>query len=35
MKNPKMILFDYGGTLMSEPDFDPESGNAAIFRIYT
>jgi putative hydrolase of the HAD superfamily len=35
MNKPKMILFDYGGTLMSEPDFDPESGNAAIFRIYT
>ena len=26
-----MILFDYGGTLMSEPDFDPASGNAAIY----
>lgn len=28
---PKMILFDYGGTLMYEPDFSPSSGNAAIY----
>ena len=31
MNRPKMILFDYGGTLMSEPDFDPNNGNAAIY----
>lgn len=28
---PKMILFDYGGTLMYEPDFCPSAGNAAIY----
>ena len=31
MNKPQMILFDYGGTLMSEPDFDPANGNAAIY----
>lgn len=31
MKQPKMILFDYGGTLMYEPDFCPEAGNKAIY----
>lgn len=28
---PKMILFDYGGTLMYEPDFCPSAGNTAIY----
>jgi putative hydrolase of the HAD superfamily len=28
---PKMILFDYGGTLIYEPDFNPHGGNAAIY----
>lgn len=28
---PKMILFDYGGTLMYEPDFCPSAGNKAIY----
>ena len=28
---PKMILFDYGGTLMDEPDFDPLQGEKAVF----
>lgn len=28
---PKMILFDYGGTLMYEPDFDPVKGSEALF----
>lgn len=28
---PKMILFDYGGTLMYEPDFCPSAGNEAIY----
>lgn len=28
---PKMILFDYGGTLMYEPDFSPARCNTAIF----
>lgn len=31
MQKPKMILFDYGGTLMYEPDFDPANGNKAIY----
>lgn len=31
MNNPKMILFDYGGTLMYEPDFEPMNGNKAIY----
>lgn len=31
MNKPKMILFDYGGTLMYEPDFMPENGNKAIY----
>lgn len=26
-----MILFDYGGTLMYEPDFEPVNGNKAIY----
>jgi len=28
---PKMILLDYGGTLMYEPDFSPSAGNTAIY----
>jgi len=28
---PKMILFDYGGTLLYEPNFCPSAGNAAIY----
>ena len=31
MNNPKMILFDYGGTLMYEPDFETFNGNKAIY----
>ncbi len=31
MKKTKMILFDYGGTLMYEPDFEPSNGNKAIY----
>jgi putative hydrolase of the HAD superfamily len=31
MNKPKMILFDYGGTLMYEPDFEPANGNKAIY----
>ena len=31
MNKPKMILFDYGDTLMYEPDFDPLNGNKAIY----
>lgn len=30
---PKMILFDYGGTLMCEPDFNSRRGNEALFRL--
>jgi len=32
MKYPKMILFDYGNTLLSEPDFDTLRGEQALFR---
>ena len=32
---PKMILFDYGGTLMYEPDFSPARCNTAIFPYIT
>ncbi len=28
---PKMILFDYGGTLMDEPDFNALNGEKAVF----
>lgn len=31
MKQPKMVLFDYGGTLIYEPDFCPSAGNMAIY----
>ena len=33
MNIPKMILFDYGGTLLYEPDFNPRRGNEALFRL--
>ena len=32
MNKPKMILFDYGGTLIYEPDFEPMNGNRAIYQ---
>lgn len=31
MKKPEMILFDYGGTLMYEPDFCPSAGNMPLY----
>ncbi len=31
MTKPVMILFDYGGTLLYEPDFDPAADNRAIY----
>lgn len=31
MTKQKMILFDYGGTLMYEPDFEPANGNRSIY----
>ncbi len=31
MKRPEMILFDYGHTLLYEPDWDPERGDRALF----
>ncbi|MBR4320147.1 MAG: HAD family hydrolase [Oscillospiraceae bacterium] len=31
MNKPKMILFDYGGTLLYEPNLNPDAGNKAIF----
>ena len=30
MKKPKMIMFDYGQTLISETGYDPEKGTAAV-----
>ena len=33
MSTPEMILFDYGGTLMYETDFNTLRGNAAIFDV--
>ena len=29
---PELILFDYGNTLVTEPDWNPEKGNAALFK---
>ena len=29
---PRMILFDYGGTLMDEPAFDALAGEKAVFQ---
>lgn len=31
MKNPEMILFDYGHTLVWQPDFNTSNGNRAIY----
>ena len=31
MNKPKMILFDYGGTLLCEPDWDNLRGESAVF----
>lgn len=35
MKSPEMILFDYGHTLLYEPDWDSERGNRALYRYIT
>ncbi len=32
MKKPEMILFDYGGTLVTEPQWDYLSGEKAVFK---
>ena len=32
MKTPKMILFDYGGTILQEPDVDFLRGERAVFE---
>ena len=32
LRRPQMIVFDYGGTLLYEPDWDPRRGNEALFR---
>ena len=32
MKKPRMILFDYGGTLLNESDFSFREGEKAVFR---
>lgn len=31
MKKPEMILFDYGHTLLYQPDFNTSNGNRAIY----
>ena len=31
MKNPEMILFDYGHTLLYQPGFNTSNGNKAIY----
>ncbi len=33
--NPKMILFDYGGTLVCDPTYNMTEGNSAIFPYIT
>jgi len=33
MRRPKMIIFDYGQTLVSEDRFDPEAGNKAVLKL--
>ncbi len=35
MNYPKMILFDYGHTLLYEPDWDSARGNAALMNYVT
>lgn len=35
MRRPQMILFDYGGTLLHEPDVDYLRGEKAVFRHVT
>ena len=32
MNKPKMIIFDYGNTLLYEPDFDFQRGEDALFK---
>ena len=32
MAKPEMILFDYGGTLLCEPDWDLQRGEEAVFE---
>ena len=32
MHSPKMILFDYGHTLLYEPDWDPVRGTATLLQ---
>ena len=31
-QKPKMILFDYGGTLLCEPEWDMLRGERALFK---
>ena len=35
MKKPEMIFFDYGRTLLYEPDFDSRRGNAELMKYIT
>ncbi|HBP38867.1 MAG TPA: HAD family hydrolase [Clostridiales bacterium] len=32
LTRPQMIVFDYGGTLLYEPNWDPRRGNEALFK---
>ena len=32
MKFPKMIIFDYGFTLLYEPDWNSDRGNTALMK---
>ena len=33
MQRPELIIFDYGNTLVCEPDWNPKKGNAALLEI--
>ena len=35
MRKPEMIIFDFGHTLLYEPDWDSERGNRELFRYIT
>ncbi|MDE6032253.1 MAG: HAD family hydrolase, partial [Oscillospiraceae bacterium] len=35
MNKPEMIIFDFGHTLLCQPDWDSERGNRELFRYIT
>ena len=35
MKYPKMIMFDYGHTLLWEPGWDPDNGTRELLKYVT